>query len=141
MIWPFRRRPRQKNSSPVRDRRTMNEDWRAGDLACCISNSFYRPSQHNPNVGDVLRVTRVVEGFALDARVRLYGLQFESKPGNMAWDVTAFRKLRPTLRAADASFSRWLRDTLRPGKTVAPVREDAPVDACVDAPGREVGTA
>ena len=107
MIWPFRKR-----RPAVRDCRILSEDWQIGDLAECIADGFVDSDEIDPKKGDVLRVSDVCEGINPKYNVRFIGLRFESKPQHRGWDNRGFRKIRPEQKAADQSWSEWLRDAL-----------------------------
>jgi hypothetical protein len=86
------------------DRREMNEDWQIGDLAECIADSWHIPDQCSPRVGDILRVSGVIDGTVMLTNVLVIALRFEGKPANMGWICTGFRKLRPLHEPCEADF-------------------------------------
>lgn len=102
MNWRFWRRPKKQS---LKDIRNMNEDWRRGDLAECISEEGFNPvSDYDPKFGDILRVTGIKDGVDRTGRYILYGLGFEGKPHDTFWITTAFRKLRPVNEPASEDF-------------------------------------
>lgn len=105
MFGFFRRKPKTPPPAPIDDQRD-SEDWQPGDLALCISGAFLPPSLYDPRVGDLLRVTHVIEAVAnFGFEVRMTALTFESKPADTGWQSTAFRKIRPEIKAAEDEFS------------------------------------
>lgn len=110
LFWPFRRKPK---INPPADQRVWNEDWRAGDLAECLHGVWLFTTPYDPKAGDVLRVAGAVEGVSIDGAVLVYALSFEDKPAGHAWATQGFRKLRPSLEAADERFVAELRERLR----------------------------
>lgn len=84
MFGFFRRKPKTPPPAPIDDQRD-SEDWQPGDL---------------------LRVTHVIEAVAnFGFEVRMTALTFESKPADTGWQSTAFRKIRPEIKAAEDEFS------------------------------------
>lgn len=88
----------------VDDRRCMNEDWRAGDLAVCVVDTFFPGTVHDPRRDELLRVTDLTEGVAFGSNCLIYGLSFEGRPSHIFWQAQCFRKVRPAHEAADAEF-------------------------------------
>ncbi|MBF5091933.1 hypothetical protein F1640_18430 [Novosphingobium sp. NBM11] len=114
MIGRFFRRWRKPAPPPPADHRNMNEDWAPGDLAECIVKGPWTPSDpFDPKAGDVLRVVRIREGYSPHFNRIVYTLSFEGKPAGYAWETVGFRKLRPVQEPAEASWSAWLKNTLR----------------------------
>lgn len=93
----------------------MNEDWRAGDLAVCVFDEWYRPCLEAPKVNDLLRVSGVTEGVG-DQNYGSYFLSFSGKP--YQWECIAFRKVGPDARAAETEFTAYIK---RLGKSPARV--------------------
>lgn len=111
MFGFFRRQPKTQ-PPPIADQRD-GEDWQPGDLALCISGAFLPPSLYDPRVGDLLRVTHVIDAVAdFGFEVRMIALTFESKPADTGWQSTAFRKVRPEIKAAEDEFVVGLREHL-----------------------------
>ncbi len=109
-IWPFSRR-RTPAPPPIIDRREDNEGWQVGDLAECISDRWRTICPSNPRVGDILRVSQVGEGVAIEVPVLMVWLAFEGRP--LGYQCTAFRKLRPVQEPASDEFKADLKDRLR----------------------------
>lgn len=102
----------------LRDLRPLCGTWRPGELAVCILDSWDEPSPVNPRVGDVLRVTAVIEGAKND--VLVVALHFEGKPHEDAWCGAHFRKIVRDNRPAEESFTFLLKRGAR-----SPQLEDA----------------
>lgn len=99
----------------------MNEDWRPGDLAQCIADDWIIPTGEDPKIGDILRVTKVLDltgDYPNAGRVRFYALRFEGKRWQGGWETAAFRKLRPVLEPAEEEFTNLIK---------RPVRQPQPV--------------
>ena len=111
MIWPFARKPR------IIDWRVDPEGWQAGDLALCIVPSFDGPEPADPKLGEVLRVTHITDEVNYKG-YRCIWLHFEGRNPRQGWACQGFRKIRPKHEAAEASFTKWLRDKLRTPETV-----------------------
>lgn len=89
-------------------------DIQAGDVVVCVDDDWARPLAAHPKLGDVLRVSDVVEGvLCRSARIGC-GLRFAGKPRDRAWAVSHFRKLD---KATDEFTSQI--------KAIRPIREDA----------------
>jgi hypothetical protein len=103
---------------PPEDRREWNEDWRVGDLAECINGSWLNDPPHSPQPPSIYRVREIDEGVTADGSAIIVALNLEGLSD--WWGCTGFRKLRPTIEAADAAFTADLRDCLRtPAKHTA----------------------
>lgn len=85
MIWPFKRKPK------VVDRREPN-NWRPGDKAICIADTWSKRGPCDPEVGDVFTVTSVEDGLANGGTLRAYWLRFKAIPA-FRYESCAFRKL------------------------------------------------
>lgn len=117
MIWPFKRAAPPlhwpdgwlSDEPKAADRRRMNEDWRAGDLAQCVFDRFHNPAPGDPVVGEVRRVRQVMDALG-NGGARAYFLKFEG--GVDGYECVGFRKLRPVIEPAEAGFTATLRDTL-----------------------------
>lgn len=110
MIWPFRRRRKQKPLPPI------NEDWRAGDLAECISEgswSFESSLEDGPAKGQICRVTKVVAGHLFGTDQPAYGLGFVGF--GYFYRASDFRKLRPVHEACDVGFAALIKRPKREG--------------------------
>ena len=96
---------------PLRDMREWNEDWQGGDLARCICSDWPNCKPH-PIEGRVYRVRSIGEGTPknISQNVILVGLGLEGLP--CKWHCTGFRKVRPSIEAADEEFTAELRDRL-----------------------------
>ena len=81
----------------------MSIDWKEGDLAVCVKNSWGYNWQYNPNIGDVLRVTQCG---LFDGET---ALGFEGKPLRHGWIESAFRKAIPDNRPCDAGFAKLVK--------------------------------
>jgi len=107
MIWPFRRRKKQKPLPPI------NEDWRAGDLAECIKGGSWPPGIAGPAAGQICRVTDVIAGRLTVSGDPAFGL---SLFGFMHFfHAEAFRKLRPVHEACDVGFAALIKRPRREG--------------------------
>ena len=84
----------------ARDARGWNEDWRIGDLARCHARGFSPPTIDDPAYGQILRVSALVEGLAMDGTIHISALKFEGKDQRFGWHCAAFTKVRPE-HAAD----------------------------------------
>lgn len=104
MIWPFHRR---KAAPPAEDNRT-SADWRVGDLAVCIRDSWVLHASFNPKKDEVLRVNAVVRGPATDGSI-IIGLGFEGKPSGVWWHNIYFRKAQISHEPADARFTELIK--------------------------------
>ena len=111
MVWPFRRKP-----APMPDKRGWNEDWRVGDLALCVTDAWTDFIVNAPLPGQVLTVTELREGPAVNGEGLVSGLAFEGRP--FFWHCAGFRKLRPNERAARETWQALLRN---PTETPEPV--------------------
>lgn len=96
------------------DQRGWNDDWQVGDLAECIAASWAPSRVDGPKAGDRLRVSALIEGMCNDGVLRSC-LGFEGKPPRAAWACQGFRKIRPRIAPADASFTAELRQRLKAG--------------------------
>jgi len=113
MIWPFTRKRK-----PAPERPPINEDWCAGDLACCTSSGNW-DGGFGPAPNSIHRVTEVVAGFSRD-RQPGWGLGFANWPH--AWfNAIEFVKVRPDAEECSAEFKEMIQRTVR-----------KPVDAGVD---------
>lgn len=120
-MWPFRRKPKPADPAPVSpphpiaDRRFMNEDWKVGDIAECMTDDWPRNGKPHPRKGDRLRVTRIIENVGTLGYL-CYGLCFEEKAAHLSWECVCFRKLRLTIEPATDEFTAELRDRLKIGE-------------------------
>lgn len=92
----------------------MSDDWHVGDVAVCITSDWCTCTGQDPRKGDRLTVSHVLTGLYIgDINRGGIGLSFAEKPADMAWHNLGFRKLRPDARAAESTFTAWLKETLR----------------------------
>jgi len=113
MFGWFRKKP-----APPKDLREWNEDWQIGDLAKCVEDDWVDCGSLAPSVGQIYRVSDVYEGLVWQENAISIGLSLEGFDQINAWRCTAFQKLRPEIKAADAKFTAAIKN----GKPV-------PVDA------------
>ena len=106
MIWPFRRRRKEKPLPPI------NEDWRPGDLAECIDGRPWSGDGPGPAKGQISRVTRVTIDKLQTTGEPAYGLGLEGFAG--LYNAAYFRKLRPVHEACDVGFAALIK---RPRRT------------------------
>lgn len=119
MMGYFRRIFGRSHTLPTpKDRRQWSDDWRRGDLAECVSDPDpLGMLSDSPRVGQTLRVSFVrPDEITTDGTARLHALGFVGKPANHAWANQCFRKLRPSIEAADEEFTAEIR--LLTGKSV-----------------------
>jgi hypothetical protein len=108
-MWPFTRKPKPINPGPI------NEDWRVGDLAECVTSgdgSDWRHDLNNapaigPAFGDVRRVQAVFVGQSRQLRRPLWWLVVNGIPANLP--ATCFRKVPPLNSEASAEFTAQIR--------------------------------
>lgn len=116
----FGRREPPPTPRQIIDRRTMNEDWRVGDLACCVMRPgmWWSPgSPFDPKDGDILRVSHILDGVHEKSDSLIIALGFHGKPADILWCCHQFRKIRPDHREADAEFTAQIK---RVGRKVEP---------------------
>lgn len=106
MIWPFRRRKKEKPLPPI------NEDWRVGDLAQRVTPGCWEPNPAGPAVGEICRVTEVAIG-RFSCGNRGFVLRFAEYPAK--FQAEAFRKLRPVHEACDVGFAALIKRPKREG--------------------------
>ncbi len=85
MIWPFRRRK-------PRVRPPLQEKWKPGDLAYCISPVNHWQGAAGPSFRSTHRVTAVEPGHFSTGELG-WGLGFDPWP--LLYDARAFRKVEP----------------------------------------------
>lgn len=97
--------------TPVEDRRCMNEDWRVGDLAECIGDGPWDCGDTKPELGDICRVSAVVDAVGTRTNTRNYYLGFVGLHNRFC--CTSFRKILPLHTAADAEFTALIKRPVR----------------------------
>lgn len=105
MIWPFTRRRK-----PAPERPPINEDWCAGDLACCIDGQW--ESGSGPASDSIHRVTAVTPGHYRSTGEPAWGLALAGWSGRW-FSAYAFVKVRPDAEECSAEFKEMIQRTVR----------------------------
>ena len=108
MIWPFRRKKK-----PVAVRPPINEDWRVGDFAACITAAPWIGGS-GPALGSVCEVLAVVPGYIRSSGEPAWGLQLKGWDG--LYHATNFRKLVRDKEECSAEFKALINLALRKRK-------------------------
>lgn len=83
----------------------INEDWRVGDLAECISDDRAwktLPGDVPPARGRIFMVSGIIIGFSLSDGRPMFGLRFRGFRGH--WEAGQFRKIVQHHEPASAEF-------------------------------------
>ncbi|MBD2842692.1 hypothetical protein [Erythrobacter rubeus] len=106
---------RQPDVPKVIDRRGLNEDWQAGDLALCLCHDLTPvPDGRVPRRGQIYRVRSIIEGSPQgDDGVLYTALVLDGFPLISGWWCSHFCKVRPEENAADLSECEQLRDLVK----------------------------
>lgn len=97
----------------------INEDWRVGDLACCICGPDewdLSPGADMPIEGRTYKIMQVYPGVERVTGLPCWGLSLSQLyPGVATAGYTArsFRKVRPETTACDAEFRAILKRPVR----------------------------
>lgn len=102
-----------RNQRQLTDGRKLSEDWKVGDLAVCLIDRWWPGTASDPKKGDLLRVSCVSEGIVTGRDYLVIGLRFESKPQHIFWNNINFRKVRPDLEPAEATFAALIKKRRR----------------------------
>ena len=95
----------------------MSDDWKPGDLACCISDDWWAERPCNPQLGDVLRISTMFAAGLKHAGADGHYFSFVGKPPRVWWHSSHFLRAEtyPVVARGEDVVSRIRNSAARQG--------------------------